>query len=117
MADKITAGEDEALKRRLDQLGKVLDGKRQDAEETARQARKGPDGGLGKAMGTGFRVASELAAAILVGGLIGWQVDAWAGSGPWGLLGFLMLGVLAGFWSVYKLAARPTGGEQPPHNG
>lgn len=114
MAEKNHSGEDEALKQRLDQLTKALDGKRQETEQTRRTAQKANDGSLGKAMGTGFRVASELAAGILVGAFLGWQLDKWADSSPWGLLGFLILGTIAGFWNVYKLAARPTGDGKPP---
>lgn len=113
-ADKNGPGDDEALKRRLETLTKALDGKRQETEETARASEKNSNGGIGKAMGTGFRVASELAAAMLVGGLLGWQIDRWAGTDPWFLLLFLLLGIAAGFWNVYKLAARPTGAGEPP---
>lgn len=105
--------EDGALKTRLDALTKALDGKRQDTEETTRAAASAPNAGIGKAMGTGFRVASELAAAILVGGFIGWWLDRWLGSSPWGMLVFLVLGIAAGFWNVYRLAARPTQGSPP----
>lgn len=107
-------GDDEALKRRLDALTKALDVKRQDTEEAALSAREGADSGTGKAMGVGFRVASELASAIAVGGLLGWQIDKWLGTDPWCLLVFLMLGIAAGFWNVYKLAVRPSGGTLPP---
>ena len=113
---KDRSGEDEALKTRLEALTKALDGKRQDAEDAVQASRKGSDAGIGKAMGTGFRVASELAAAILVGGFLGWLIDRWAGTAPWFMLVFLFLGVIAGFWNVYKLAARPTGGDGPPTN-
>lgn len=114
LADNNGAGGDEALKRRLETLTKALDGKRQDTEEAARAGQKGADGSIGKAMGTGFRVASELAAAILVGGVMGWQLDKWFGTDPWLLLVFLLLGVVAGFWNVYKMAAQPTSGSTPP---
>jgi len=55
--------DDEALKRRLGELTKALDGKRQETEETARASRKGSNEGIGKAMGTGDygRRASGLA--------------------------------------------------------
>ena len=112
--NKNSPGDDEALKRRLSELTKALDGKRQETEETARASEKSSNAGIGKAMGTGFRVASELAAAIVVGGLLGWQIDKWAGTDPWFLLVFLMFGIVAGFWNVYKLAARPTGAGAPP---
>jgi len=111
---KTPAGEDQALKKRLSDLTKALDERRQETEETTRANRHGSNEGIGKAMGTGFRVASELASAIMVGGFLGWLIDAWAGTDPWFLLGFLMLGIVAGFWNVYKLAVRPTGGEEPP---
>ena len=107
-ADTDRSSEDEALKARLSKLTKALDEKRQDTEETARAKQSASNGGIGKAMGTGFRVASELAAAILVGGGIGWYLDKWLGTPPWFLLLFLMLGIVAGFWNVYKLAVRPT---------
>ena len=113
-ADKNHTGDDEALKLRLDTLAKALDVKRQETEETTRASEKSSDAGIGKAMGTGFRVASELAAAIMVSGVLGWQIDKWAGTDPWFLLGFLLLGIVAGFWNVYKLAARPTGDGTPP---
>ena len=109
-------GEDEALKKRLSELTKALDGKRQATEETSRANHTGSNEGVGKAMGTGFRVASELGAGILVGAILGWLIDKWAGTGPWGMLVFLFLGVIAGFWNVYKLAVRPTGDEKPPRN-
>ncbi|HRJ69045.1 MAG TPA: AtpZ/AtpI family protein [Beijerinckiaceae bacterium] len=102
------AGED-ALQARLDELTKALDAKRQGSEEAARSKSSGSDTGIGKAMGAGFRVASELAAAILVGGFLGWQLDLWFGSTPWFLMIFLILGIVAGFWNVYRLAAKPTG--------
>lgn len=114
MAEKNHTSGDETLKQRLDQLTKALDGKRQESDQARMAAPKSSDGSMGKAMGTGFRVASELSAGILVGAFLGWQLDRWADSSPWGLLGFLILGVMAGFWNVYKLAARPTGGSNPP---
>jgi ATP synthase protein I len=99
---------DEALNKRLDQLTKALDDKRQASDEAARSSQSGSNAGIGKAMGTGFRVASELAAAILVGGFLGWQLDKWLGLSPLFLMIFLILGIVAGFWNVYRLAAKPT---------
>ena len=102
------AGED-GLRSRLDQLTKALDARRQESDEAERSRSSGSDAGIGKAMGAGFRVASELAAAILVGGFLGWQLDRWFDRSPLFLMIFLILGIVAGFWNVYRLAARPTG--------
>lgn len=112
-AEPKAPGDDEALESRLKSLTKALDERRQETEETVRQAEKASNAGIGKAMGTGFRVASELAAAIMVGGFIGWTLDKWMGTSPWFLLVFLVLGIIAGFWNVYKLAAAPTGVDAP----
>ena len=65
-------------------------------------------GGNNLAMSAGFRVATELVANVCVGGLVGWQLDKWTGWSPILLLVFLLLGVASGFWSVYRIAMRPT---------
>ena len=76
-----------------------------------------PGSGSGGAMSAGFRVATELVANVCVGGLIGWQLDKWTGTSPILLLIFLLLGVASGFWSVYRIAMRPTrsGRDQSRH--
>ena len=56
-------------------------------------------------MSLGFRVLAEFVAGVVVGGFIGWQIDTWLGTTPFGLIVFLMLGTAAGFWNVYKIAA------------
>ena len=42
---------------------------------------------------------------LLLGGL-GYAIDAWRGSAPWGLLIGLILGVLVGFYSLIKTVWR-----------
>ena len=69
--------------------------------------------GLGQAMSLGFRVLAEFVSATVVGGLIGWQLDQWFSTSPFLLILFLGLGVTAGFWNVYRIAAAPTGGSGP----
>ncbi|MGL4242698.1 MAG: AtpZ/AtpI family protein [Beijerinckiaceae bacterium] len=103
-------GTDEELKARLDRLSSAI---RTETTEAA-DARAGSDSSssaqvTGKAMGLGFRVASELLAGVLVGGGIGWAIDRWLGSAPFGLIVMLLFGMAAGFWNVYRLAVRPTG--------
>jgi ATP synthase protein I len=62
----------------------------------------------GQAMSLGFRVLAEFVSGILVGGLIGWQIDVWFNTTPAGLIVFLALGTAAGMWNVYRLAAGPS---------
>jgi len=58
----------------------------------------------GSAMGTAFRISSELVVGLLVGGLIGWQLDKWFESSPVFLLVFFILGAAAGIWNVIRTA-------------
>jgi ATP synthase protein I len=54
------------------------------------------------ALGAVTMTGISLLANIFVGLVGGRMVDAWLGSSPWGLLTGVLLGVFAGFWSVYK---------------
>ena len=47
-----------------------------------------------------------IGAIILLGG-IGYAIDAWRGTGPWGLLVGLLLGVIVGFYELAKTVWRP----------
>jgi ATP synthase protein I len=103
MAERDGGEEDERrLRARLDTLSGALAKQRK-----ASLPRPGADGGdssgkFGAAMGLGLRAASEFAAAIVVGGLIGWQLDVWLGTKPAFLIVFFMLGVAAGVWNVIR---------------
>jgi ATP synthase protein I len=102
---------DADLKARLDKLSGAIKAEMVHVEDERKAAASTtPAVGLGKAMGTGFRVTSELVAGVLVGGFIGWWIDRWLGSSPFALLIMVMIGMVAGFWNVYRIAARPTGG-------
>jgi ATP synthase protein I len=56
------------------------------------------------ALGIALRVSVELVAAIGVGVGVGWLIDAWLDTDPWGLIVFVFLGGIAGMLNVYKLA-------------
>ena len=43
-----------------------------------------------------------LIGAILLLGAVGYAVDVWRGTGPWGLLVGLILGVVVGFYELVK---------------
>lgn len=65
---------------------------------------------------SGNRVLANLIGGILGGAVIGYAIDALAGTAPWGLLGGLFLGTASAFRSIILSAnARPgegSGGEQ-----
>lgn len=60
----------------------------------------------GKGMGLGFRMASDFAAAVIVGVALGWGLDTLFGWSPWGLLSCLMLGFVAGVRNVVATASK-----------
>ncbi|WP_296706432.1 AtpZ/AtpI family protein [Rhodoblastus sp.] len=100
----------EELKARLAKLRGDLQAQRDTGKEADRKAEADlTDKGLGQAMSLGFRVLSEFVAAIVVGALIGWQLDEWLGTSPFLLILLLGLGVAAGFWTIYRLAVLPSG--------
>jgi ATP synthase protein I len=63
-------------------------------------AEKGGVGEFGKAL----RLSSEFIAGIVVGAALGWFIDRMAGTSPWGLIVFLLLGFGAGILNVLRSA-------------
>lgn len=59
--------------------------------------------GLGQAV----RIGTELLAALIVGGGLGWAVDTYLlGTGPWGMVLGLVFGAAAGVRNAYRMAQR-----------
>jgi ATP synthase protein I len=97
-----------ALSARLKSLGQRLDqaGQRR-APETGRASRSATDhAGFAR----GFRLSSELVAGVLVGAGLGWLIDRWLGSLPWGMFVFALLGFTAGVLNVMRQAGVASGG-------
>jgi len=65
--------------------------------------------GLGQAV----RIGTDLLAALIVGGGLGWAVDTYLlESTPWGMVAGLVLGVIAGIRNAYRSAMRWPGSPQ-----
>jgi ATP synthase protein I len=107
--------EDRLLRARLERLSGALEKQRKEASPRPDAANGGGSSG-GSAMGLGMRAASEFAATIVVGGLIGWQLDVWLGTKPAFLIVFFMLGVVAGVWNVIRVTS-PMPRKEPTNNG
>lgn len=46
---------------------------------------------------------TDLAACVIVGLVLGWLCQRyWPASRPWGFLGFLFLGIAAGFFQLFR---------------
>ncbi len=102
--------DDREMKARLERLSSALDAKRNEPQARDGGADDASRVNAGRAMSLGFRVLSEFVAGIIVGCLMGWQLDVWFSTSPVFLIAFLALGTAAGFWNVYRIAAAPTSG-------
>ena len=98
------------LEKRSTQLEQKLEEQRLKDKD---QRNKVPDktkGGAG--MAEAFKLSSEFIAAILVGVALGWGFDQLAGTSPFGLIIFLILGFCAGVVNVM----RASGSMSDPRN-
>ncbi len=81
----------------LHALGETLNSKR-----GAQDQSHNIEGNTG--MAVGLKYASEFTAAVLVGAFLGYGVDHFVGTAPWGLLSGLLLGFCAGVRNIVGLA-------------
>ena len=54
----------------------------------------------------GNRVLAELLGGIGGGAFIGWVIDHFAGTAPWGLLGVMFLGIIVAFRSIIRMTSQ-----------
>jgi ATP synthase protein I len=94
---------DEAeLSARLQRLGERLGHHHSDrpSENDPRQGANADPSALAR----GFRLSAEFVAGILVGAAIGWFMDRWLGTSPWGMIVLLLLGFAAGVLNLMRAA-------------
>ena len=80
-------------------------GERLDKARSARGGEPvaGPDAAEGQqAMGLGLRIGVEFVVAVVMATGLGWALDRWLGTRPWGTIVLFFLGVGAGMMSVYR---------------
>lgn len=97
---------EDSLEERRNSLGERLKQARSDDEGTEKSSevsRKGYSQAL--------KISSEFISAIVVGGLLGYLLDYFLPTKPWGLVVFLLLGFCAGVLNVL----RTTGKVSSPH--
>jgi ATP synthase protein I len=87
---------DSDLNERRERLSKALEGQRK--QEAAHQPKQSGATGYAQAL----KVGSEFVGGVLVGVALGWGLDSVAGTSPWGLIIFLMLGFAAGVLNVIR---------------
>src|SRR5438046_9755558 len=88
----------------LARLGERLDKAR--ARRGGDPSVSGPDNAdLQQGAGLGFRIGIEFVVAVVVGTGVGWAIDRWLGTRPWGTIVLVFLGVGAGMLRVYGAVA------------
>ncbi|TCQ29098.1 AtpZ/AtpI family protein [Rhizobium sp. PP-CC-3G-465] len=98
MTDDRNEGLEERRKRLDAQLSERLGNESRDAADEARAAsnRKGYQ--------VAIKLSSEFVAAVIVGALLGYLLDTFAGTAPWGMIVLLLLGFCAGVLNVMRSA-------------
>lgn len=96
--DPEKTNDDRKLEERLSSLDRKLSERRGEQKVEAGASSKSGMSGFGNAL----RLSSEFIAAILVGALIGYLIDTFAGTSPWGMIIFLLLGFVAGVVNVLR---------------
>lgn len=95
---------DPALDAKRDRLGAAIAAKQAEraAQAAAESGAPKTDGMAG--MAYALRLSSEFIAGVIVGAVIGYTIDMLAGTLPWGLIIFLLLGFVAGILNVLRSA-------------
>lgn len=92
----------EGLEERRKRLDSELAARRgSDAKEAADEARAVE---TRKGYRVAIKLSSEFVAAIIVGALLGYLLDHFAGTAPWGMIVLLLLGFCAGVLNVLRSA-------------
>ena len=84
----------------LARLGQEID--KAQAGLVRRQPQVADRSTLQRGLGLGFRIGIELVVAVVVATGIGWAIDRWLGTRPWGMIVLFFLGVAAGMLNVYR---------------
>ena len=97
-SDREPIGEDA----RIDALDQRLKAAREREEERNKPQVQGADANYRM----GNRVLADLIGGIGGGALIGWVIDRFAGTAPWGLLVMMFLGIIVAFRNIFRMASR-----------
>ena len=103
MSDEKSARDSSGEDARIDALEARLKAAREREEQRNRSTVQATDANYR----SGNRALANLLGGIIGGLVIGYAIDALAGSAPWGLLGGLFLGTASAFRSIILAASAP----------
>ena len=84
----------------LGRLGEEIE--RAQAQRVRKEPTAGDRAALQGGLGVGLRIGIELVVAVVVATGLGWAIDRWFGTRPWGMIVLFFLGVAAGMLNVYR---------------
>ncbi|MBR0870100.1 AtpZ/AtpI family protein [Bradyrhizobium tropiciagri] len=88
-------------------LSEIRDSRRSKTDQSGTEG--GDSAARASAMALGFRLSSELIAGVAVGAAIGWGVDRWLSTSPFGFIVLTLLGFVAGVVNVVRSAGVASG--------
>jgi ATP synthase protein I len=83
-----------------DRIAKALADR--EARETAKKRKQASDDSTVSAGAYALRFGIEFVASVFVGGFLGYWIDQWAGTHPWGLLVMIGFGFAAAIRSIMR---------------
>ncbi|AKM09678.1 AtpZ/AtpI family protein [Croceicoccus naphthovorans] len=102
MSDEQSGREPVGEDARIDSLDERLKAARQREDDRNRPQVQGADANYRM----GSKVLAELLGGLIGGGLIGWVIDRFADTSPWGLLVMLFLGIIVAFRNIIRISNR-----------
>jgi ATP synthase protein I len=102
MSDETPARDSIGEDARIDALEQRLKAASEREEQRNQPQVQGADSGYK----LGNRVLAELLGGLIGGALIGWVIDRFAGTSPWGLLVMLALGTIVAFRNIIRISSR-----------
>jgi ATP synthase protein I len=102
MSDETPARDSIGEDARIDALEERLRAAHEREQQRNKPQVKGADDGYK----LGNRVLAELLGGLIGGALIGWVIDRFAGTSPWGLLVMLFLGIGVAFRNIIRISSR-----------
>lgn len=77
------------------------------AEKMSKKEKKGRNSASSNTgWGAAVKISSEFIGGVLVGAGIGYLLDSFAGTAPWGMIVFLMLGFAAGILNILRATGK-----------
>ncbi len=95
---------DESLEQRRKRLGAKLATIHKEAKDDEATESRAEESRKGYALA--MKISSEFISGIIVGAILGYLLDRFAGTSPWGMIVFLLIGFCAGVLNVLRAVGK-----------